>query len=68
MKPAAKVTMMFLGLLAALHVARLLFQVEVVAGDVTIPMWASVFAVLGPGALATWLWREQRGWGAAPAR
>lgn len=61
MKPAARVTMIFLGLLAGAHVARLLFQVEVVAGDLTIPLWASVFAVLGPGALAMWLWREQRG-------
>ncbi len=61
MKPAAKVTTLFLGLLAVLHVARLLFQVEVVAGDLTIPMWDSVLAVLGAGALATWLWREQQG-------
>lgn len=61
MKPAVKVTTIFLGLLAVAHVARLLFQVEVTVGSTTIPMWASVFAVLGPSALAMWLWREQRG-------
>ncbi len=61
MKPAAKVTTIFLCVVAVLHVARLLFQVEVTAGSTTIPMWASVFAVLGPSALAMWLWREQCG-------
>ncbi len=60
MKPAAKVTTIFLSLVAALHLARLLFQVEVTAG-VMIPMWASMFGMFGPAALAIWLWREQRG-------
>jgi hypothetical protein len=61
MKPAVKVTTIFLCLVTALHLARLLFQVELAAGDTMIPMWASVFGMLGPGALAAWLWREQRG-------
>ncbi len=60
MKPAALVATVFLSLVAVLHVLRLLFQVQVTAGSLEIPMWASVLAVLGPGALAVWLWREQR--------
>ncbi len=60
MKPAALVATVFLSLVAVLHVLRLLFQVQVTAGSIEIPMWASVLAVLGPGAVALWLWREQR--------
>ena len=60
MKPAARVAASFLSMVAVLHVMRLIFQVTVMAGTVEIPMWASVFAVIGTGALAVWLWKEQR--------
>ena len=60
MKPAVLVATLFLSAVAVLHVLRLVFQVQVTAGSVTVPMWPSVLAVLGPGALAVWLWREQR--------
>ena len=60
MKPAALVTTLFLLLVAVLHVLRLVFRVEITAGGAEIPMWASVAGVVGPGALALWLWREQR--------
>ncbi len=59
MKPAALVATVFLALVAVLHVLRILFQVPVTAGSIEIPMWASVLAVIGPGLLAVWLWREQ---------
>jgi hypothetical protein len=60
MKPAALIATLFLSAVAVLHVLRLVLQVQVTAGSVTVPMWPSVLAVLGPGALAVWLWREQR--------
>ena len=31
------------------------------ARSIEVAVWASVLAVLEPGALAVWLWREQRG-------
>ncbi len=61
MTPAALVTTMFLSIVAALHLLRLLFQVQLAVASTAIPMWASVIGVVGPGALAVWLWREQRG-------
>ena len=61
MKPAALVTAVFLSIVAALHLLRLLFQVPLAVASTAIPMWASVIGVVGPGALAVWLWREQRG-------
>ena len=60
MKPAALVAVVFLSVVALLHVLRLLFQLPFTVGDFEIPMWVSVLAVLGPGGLAVWLWREQR--------
>ena len=60
MKPAASIASSFLALVAVLHLLRVLFQVPVTAGSVEIPLWASVFGVIGPGALAVWLWGEQK--------
>lgn len=60
MKPAALVATLFLSLVAVLHLLRLFFHVQVIAGSLEIPMWASALAVVGPAALAVWLWREQR--------
>jgi len=60
MKPAALVTICFLSLVALAHVARLVLGAEVVVNSFVVPMWASVPAVIGPGALAAWLWKEQR--------
>ncbi len=61
MKPAALVTTLFLSAVAVLHLLRLLFQVQLAVANTAIPMWASILGILGPGALAVWLWREQRG-------
>ncbi len=60
MKPAALVVVVFLSLVVMLHVLRLVFGVPVTAGGIEIPLWASVFGVVVPGALALWFWREQR--------
>ncbi len=59
MKPAVTITVVFLVLVALLHLLRLIFGVAITVNDMTIPMWASVLAVIGPGALAGWVWREQ---------
>jgi len=60
MKPAAGVSVLFFCLVCALHLLRLVYRVEIVAGGATIPMWPSVVASLVTAALAGWLWREQR--------
>jgi len=59
MKPAVTVAVVFLVLVALLHLLRLVLGVAITVNDTTIPMWASVLAVIGPGALAGWVWREQ---------
>jgi uncharacterized membrane protein YbhN (UPF0104 family) len=60
MKPAVTVTLIFLSIVALLHLLRLLFSVGVTVDGTVVPMWASIFACLGPAALAVWLWLEQR--------
>lgn len=60
MKPAATLSCLFLALVALAHLGRLATGVPIVVGDVAVPMWPSVVAAIGPGALAAWLWREQR--------
>lgn len=60
MKPAVLVTLVFLSIVALLHLFRLLFGVGITVDGVVIPMWASIFACLGPAALAVWLWLEER--------
>ena len=59
MKPAVTITVVFLVLVAFLHLLRLIFGVAITVNDMAIPMWASVLAVIGPGALAGWVWHEQ---------
>jgi len=58
MKPIARLTTIFLALVALAQFLRLVFQVEVVAGGVRIPLWASTVACAVTGALAILLWRE----------
>ena len=60
MRPAALVTVVFLSLVASLHLVRLLFSVELTVAGTTLPLWVSLFGVVGPGALEIWLWRDQR--------
>lgn len=60
MKPAAFAVIVLLTLVAVAHLLRLVLRVEVTVGDAMLPMWVSWLAVVAPGVLAFWLWREQR--------
>lgn len=61
MKPAALVTVIFLIAVGLIHVVRIVLGVPVTAGEVEVPIWASVVAAIATGALAVWLCLEQRG-------
>lgn len=60
MKPAALVATVFLDTITTLHLVRLVLQVPITVGTFQVPIWISVFGVLGPGTLAVWLLLEQR--------
>ena len=58
MKPIVLLTTIFLALVSLAQFLRLVFQVEVVAGGVRIPLWASAVACVVTGGLAILLWCE----------
>ena len=57
-KPISLLVVIFLSLVALLHLLRLAFQVDVTVGGAIIPQWASIFGCLVPGVLAITLRRE----------
>jgi hypothetical protein len=60
MKPVARIVTIFLALVAVAQFLRLVLQIEVVAGGVRIPLWASAVVCVFAGGLAVLLWRESR--------
>lgn len=48
------------GVIAALHLVRLLRQWPAQVGDWTVPFWVSWIAVIAPGALCLWAFRLVR--------
>lgn len=60
MKPVARLVTIFLTLVALAQLLRLVLQVEVVAGGVRIPLWASAVACMVTGGLAILFWRESQ--------
>ncbi len=58
MKPVARIVTIFLALVAVAQFLRLVLQVEVLAGGVRIPLWASALACVVTSGLAILLWRE----------
>ena len=49
-----------LAVVAALHVARILFGIQVTVADTILPMWASAVVAVVAGGIAFLLWRERR--------
>jgi hypothetical protein len=60
MKPFTMITVIFLALIALVHLVRLLFAWDVTVQGVVVPVWVSAIAAVIPGALAIMLWRESR--------
>ncbi len=60
MKPSIIVAVIFLLFVSIAQLLRFVLRIEVMAGTVEIPVWASAIAFAGTGALAIWLWIENR--------
>ncbi len=52
MKPATTIVAIFLMAISIAHLLRLIFQVDIVANGLNIPIWLSILAVLS---LLCWL-------------
>ena len=60
LKPFTTIAIVIFSLVAVLHVLRLIFGWEAVINGMSVPMWASVLAIIIAGGLAVMLWRESR--------
>ncbi len=49
------------GLVACLHLARLVFNWQAQVGTLTIPFWLSWGGLVGAGILSTWAFRQIKG-------
>ncbi len=59
-KPFTAIAIAVFGLVAFVHLLRLLFDWYVVVAGVSIPMWVSALGLVVPAGLAAMLWREMR--------
>ncbi|MBI5612864.1 MAG: hypothetical protein HY942_07355 [Gammaproteobacteria bacterium] len=59
-KPFTSIAIVVFGLVAFVHLLRLLLDWYVVVAGVSIPMWVSVLGFVVPAGLAVMLWRELR--------
>lgn len=57
MKPYTKIASILFGLIAAAHVARLIFGWAVTINGTPVPMWASIVAAVITGAMSVILCR-----------
>ncbi|MFH1371871.1 MAG: hypothetical protein ABII09_11390 [Planctomycetota bacterium] len=60
MKPSTIVAVIFLLFVSTVQLLRFVLQIKVTAGTVEIPIWASAIAFAATGALAIWLWIENK--------
>ncbi len=59
-KPFTGIAAAVFALVALAHLLRVVFGLEVVVGDVVVPMSASVIATLVAAFLSSMIWRESR--------
>jgi uncharacterized membrane protein len=60
MKASATVVVIFLLLISAGHLLRLIFQMQIMINTFAVPMWMSAAACIVAAALAIWLWMDNR--------
>lgn len=60
MKPFTKLASLLLGIVALLHLYRLVRPVEILIDGGAVPQWASMVGLAVAGLLSLMLWREAR--------
>ena len=58
MKLATLFAILVFSLVALAHLLRMIFQIEILIGGESVPIWVSFVGLVVPGALAVGLWRE----------
>jgi len=60
MKPFTKIASILLALVALLHLARVVLNLELIVGSFEIPMWVSIGGFIIPLILSIGLWKESK--------
>lgn len=60
MKSITKLAALLLGLVAILHLLRVIFNIEMTIDNLNIPNWVSVLGFIIPGILSIGLWKEAK--------
>jgi len=60
MKTGSTLAIIVFTLVALAHLARIITGTSLTVGETSIPQWVSLLGVVGPGLIATLLWRENR--------
>lgn len=58
MKLGSKLAIALLSAVIIAHVLRLVMHIEVTAGGIAVPSWASVVGIIVPAAVCLLLWRD----------
>ena len=58
MKPFTKIASILLAIVGLLHLARVILNMQVILGNLEIPMWVSIVGFIVPSLLSIGLWRE----------
>ena len=60
MKPFTRIAAVLLALVALLHLARVILNMELMVGNYEIPMWVSVGGCIFPILFSIGLWKESK--------
>ena len=60
MKPFTPIAIGIFSLISLVHIARLVFGLDVTVGGWAVPLWVSVPGAVVTGGLAFMLWKEMR--------
>jgi hypothetical protein len=58
MKPFTRITSVIFGIIALLHLLRLMYHLEIVVGTFQVPIWISIGGFFVTAILSIGLWKE----------
>ena len=60
MKPFSKIASILFALVALLHLARVIFDNQLLIDEFEVPMWVSIVGFIVPAILSFGLWKESK--------
>jgi len=54
----SKIASLLLGIVAIVHLLRIIFNIEVLVDKTSMPMWISILGFIVPAVLSAGLWKE----------